>query len=171
LQKKTAKGVVTEAEDVAKAQAKPLTEKAQAIRTEAQNRADTILGKSTDAARVEEIILGKDAEVWKETSDIILSTPGGKEKFAEAVGQVVADEANKSLKGAIQKWKYIGDRLTEYQLMTPKQVAEIDAKLQEIFVAPVDLKQKLTMSQKLLRNAIIGYVAPRATTPLVDAVF
>jgi RNA 3'-terminal phosphate cyclase len=171
LQKKTAKGVVTEAKETAKGLAKPLTEKAQAIRDEAQKRADTILGKSTDPKRVKEIILGSDKDVWEETSMLILSNPGGKEKFAEAVGQVVADEAKSSLKGAMKNWKYIGDNLVTYQLMTPKQVAQIEAKLQEIYVSPVDLSQKITMSQRLLRNALIGYIAPRVTKPLVDVVF
>jgi len=163
LQKKTAKGVVTEAETAAKAQAKPLTEKAQAIRDEAQKRAETILSGTTDAKRVKDIILGSDKDVWQETSRIILSTPGGKEKFADAVGQVIADKASSSLKGAIQDWKYIGDNLTTYQLMSPQQVAQIEAKLQEVFLAPVDVSQKITMAQRLLRNAIVGYVAPAAT--------
>ena len=171
LQKKTAKGVVSEAEDTAKTLAKPLTEKAKVIRDEAQKRAETILGKSTDPDRVKEVILGKDKDVWEETSKIILSSPGGKEKFADAVGQVVADEAGKSLKGAIQNWKYIGDRLMTYKLMSPKQVAEIESKLQEIYVSPVDVNQKITMSQRLLRNALIGYIAARPTGKAVDLIF
>lgn len=163
LQKKTAKGVVSEAETVAKAQAKPLTEKAKAIRDEAQKRADTILAGTTDAKRVKDIILGSDKDVWEETSRIVLSNPEGKKKFAEAIGQVISDRAASSLKGAIQDWKYIGDNLITYKLMSPKQVAEIEAKLQEVFLTPVDLGQKITMTQRLLRNAIVGYVAPAAT--------
>ena len=163
LQKKTAKGVVTEAETAAKAQAKPLTEKAKAIRDEAQKRADTILAGTTDEKRVKDIILGSDKDVWEETSRIVLSTPGGKEKFAEAVGQVVSKRAASSLKGAIQDWEYIGRNLITYKLMSPSQVANVEAKLQEIFVTPVDVSQKITMTQRLLRNAIVGYVAPAAT--------
>jgi len=163
LQKKTAKGVVTEAEAEAKVLAKPLTEKAKAIRDEAQKRADTILAGTTDEKRVKDIILGSDKDVWEETSRIILSTPGGKEKFAEAVGQVVSKRAASSLKGAIQDWEYIGRNLITYKLMSPSQVANVEAKLQEIFVTPVDVSQKITMTQRLLRNAIVGYVAPAAT--------
>jgi len=167
LQKKTAKGVVTEAEATAKAQAKPLTEQAQAVRAEAQKRADTILAGTTDAKRVKDIILGSDKQVWEETSQIILSTPGGKEKFADAVGQVISDRAATSLKGAIQDWKYIGDNLITYKLMSPQQVSQIEAKLQEVFVTPVDLNQKITMTQRLMRNAIVGYISP-AVTRLIE---
>jgi len=154
---------VSEAETAAKAQAKPLTEKAKAIRDEAQKRADTILAGTTDEKRVKDIILGSDKDVWEETSRIVLSTPGGKEKFAEAVGQVISKRAASSLKGAIQDWEYIGRNLITYKLMSPSQVANVEAKLQEIFVTPVDVSQKITMTQRLLRNAIVGYVAPAAT--------
>lgn len=167
LQKKTAKGVVSEAETEAKTLAKPLTEKAKAIREEAQKRADTILAGTTDNMRVKEILLGKDKEVWEETSKIVLSNPEGKKKFADAVGQIISDKAASSLKGAIQDWKYIGDNLITYKLMSPKQVADIEAKLQEVFLTPVDIGQKITMTQRLLRNAIVGYVAP-ATTRLIE---
>jgi hypothetical protein len=167
LQKKTAKGVVTEAETAAKAQAKPLTEKAKAVRDEAQKRADTILAGTTDAKRVKDIILGSDKDVWEETSRIVLSNPEGKKKFAEAVGQVISDRAASSLKGAIQDWKYIGDNLITYKLMSPQQVAQVEAKLQEVFLAPVDINQKITMTQRLMRNAIVGYISP-AVTRLVE---
>jgi len=163
LQKKTASGVVSEAEAAAQAQGKPLTEAAKTMRAEAQKYADTILGGTTDAKRVKDIILSSDKDVWEETSRIILSTPGGKEKFGDAVGQVIADRATSSFKGALQDWKYIGDNLTTYGLMSPKQVSEIESKLSEVFLAPVDLRQKITMAQRLLRNAVAGYVAPAIT--------
>ena len=91
-----------------------------------------------------------------------MSTPGGKEKLAEAVNQIVADKATSSLKGAIDDWKYIGQRLIDNGLMDANKVAETAAKLQEIFVAPVDLRRKTTMAERLVRNALVGYVAPAA---------
>jgi cell division septum initiation protein DivIVA len=161
-EKKLAAGVVKEAETEAAGVTKAAGAEAQKIRAEAQTRADTILKGTTDADRVRQIILGTDDAAWKETSNIVLSTPGGKEKFADAVNQILADKATSSLKGAIDDWKYIGQRLIDNGLMDSKKVAETAAKLQEIFVTPVDLRRKTTMAERLVRNALVGYVVPSA---------
>ena len=166
-EKKLASGVVKGAEAEAADITKAAGAQAGQVRTEAQNRANTILKGTTDADRVRQIVLGTDDAAWKEMSNIVLSSPGGKEKFADAVNQILADKATSSLKGAIDDWKYIGQRLIDNNLMSPQKVAETQAKLQEIFVAPVDLRQKSTMVQRLMRNAIVGYVAP-ATARLAD---
>jgi len=159
-EKKLAAGVVKEAETEAAGITKAAGAEAQKIRAEAQTRADTILKGTTDADRVRQIILGTDDAAWKETSNIVLSTPGGKEKLAEAVNQIIADKATSSLKGAIDDWKYIGQRLIDNGLMDSNKVAETAAKLQEIFVAPVDLRRQTTMAERLIRNALVGYAAP-----------
>ena len=161
-EKKLAAGVVKEAETEAAGITKAAGAEAGKIRAEAQTRADTILKGTTDADRVRQIILGTDDAAWKETSNIVLSTPGGKEKFADAVNQILADKATSSLKGAIDDWKYIGQRLIDNGLMDSKKVAETAAKLQEIFVTPVDLRRKTTMAERLVRNALVGYVVPSA---------
>jgi cell division septum initiation protein DivIVA len=161
-EKKLAAGVVKEAETEAAGVTKAASAEAQKIRAEAQTRADTIFKGTTDADRVRQIILGTDDAAWKETSNIVLSTPGGKEKFADAVNQILADKATSSLKGAIDDWKYIGQRLIDNGLMDSKKVAETAAKLQEIFVTPIDLKRKTTMAERLVRNALVGYVVPSA---------
>jgi cell division septum initiation protein DivIVA len=165
-EKKLAAGVKKEAEEEAAGITKAAGAEAQKIRAEAQSRADTILKGTTDADRVRQIILGTDDAAWKETSNILLSTPGGKEKLAEAVNQIVADKATSSLKGAIDDWKYIGQRLIDNGLMDANKVAETAAKLQEIFVAPVDLRRKTTMAERLVRNALTGYFAPGAVRAL-----
>jgi hypothetical protein len=82
--------------------------------------------------------------------------------LADAVNEILASKAEKSLKGAIDDWKYIGQRLIDNGLMDSNKVAETAARLQEIFVAPVDLRRKLTIAEKLLRNAVAGYAAPAA---------
>lgn len=159
-EKKLAAGVVKKAETEAADITKAAGAEAGKIRAEAQTRADTILKGTTDADRVRQIILGTDDAAWKETANIVLSTPGGKEKFAEAVNQIIADKATSSLKGAIDDWKYIGQRLIDNGLMDSNKVAETAAKLQEIFVAPVDLRRQTTMAERLIRNALVGYAAP-----------
>jgi len=148
------KAITKEAEE----KATPLTKEAQAVRDKAQKDADIILAGTTAPARVRDIIMSKNANEWEATSKILLSSPGGKEKFAEAVGQVIADRASKSLKGAIEDMKYIGDNLVSYGMMSPEQAAGIQSKLQEIFVMPVSDTQKMSMAQKLVRNSLVGYV-------------
>jgi cell division septum initiation protein DivIVA len=153
-------GVIKRAETEAAGVTKTAGDEAKRVLAEAKKRADTILAGTTDADRTRQIILGTDDAAWKETSQIILSTPGGKEKLADAVNQIISDKATSSLKGAIDDWKYIGQRLIDNGLMDSKRVAETAAKLQEIFVAPVDLRRKTTMAERLVRNALVGYVAP-----------
>jgi cell division septum initiation protein DivIVA len=161
-EKKLAAGVVKRAETEAGDITQATGAEAQKIRAEAQKRADTILAGTTDADRTRQIILGTDAAAWKEASQIILSAPGGKEKLADAVNQILADKAQGSLKSAIDDWKYIGQRLIDNNLMSSDDVSRTAAKLQEIFVAPVDLRRKLTMTERLVRNAVLGYAAPAA---------
>jgi len=155
-----AEKLIREQTEAAQAKAGTLTKTADTVRKEAQDKANLILAGTTDAARIKDIILGKDAKVWQETANIILATPGGKEKFGQAVGQVIADEAGKSLKGAITNMKYIGDNLVTSGLMDAKGVQALQSKLEEIFVAPVSLKEKSTFAQRAVRNAIVGYAAP-----------
>jgi len=157
-----AEKLIREKMQAAQAESGQLTKSAEAVRKEAQDKAKTILAGTTDATRIKDIILSKDAEVLSETAKIILATPGGKEKFAEAVGQVIADEASKSLKGAITNMKYIGDNLTTYGLMDAKAVQQLQAKLEEIFVAPINLREKTTLAQRAVRNAITSYLVPGA---------
>jgi len=165
-EKKLAAGVVKEAETEAAGVTKAAGAEAQKIRADAQARADTILKGTTDADIARQIIVGTDDAAWKEMSQIILSTPGGKEKLSDAVHQILAKKAQSSLKGAMNEWEYIGQRLIDNNLMSAEKVAQTAAKMQEIFVAPVDLRQKSTMVQRLMRNAIVGYAAPAAVRVL-----
>jgi cell division septum initiation protein DivIVA len=169
-EKKLAAGVVKRAETEAADVTKAAGAEAGKIRADAQARADTILAGTTDADRVRQIILGTDDAAWKEASQIILSYSDGKERLADAVNQILASKAERSLKGAIDDWKYIGQRLIDNGLMDSNKVAETAARLQEIFVAPVDLRRKLTIAEKLLRNAVVGYAAPAAVGAGTSAV-
>lgn len=155
-----AEKLIREKTQAAQTEAGQLTKTAEGVRKEAQEKANIILSGTTDAQRIKDIILGKNAEVWNETAQIILAAPGGKEKFGQAVGQVIADEASKSLKGAITNMKYIGDNLVTYGLMDAKAVQQLQTKLEEIFVAPINLQEKTTLAQRAVRNAIVSYAAP-----------
>lgn len=155
---------VAQQEAAAKTQAGELTKEAGDVRSKAQELARLITaGDTTGPARVRDLILSKNEKELTEAAKIILASPGGKEKFGEAVGQVIAEKANKNLKGAIDDWRYIGDNLVSAGLMSADDVARIQSKLQEVFVAPIDIGEKITWAQRLMRNAIAGYAAPAVT--------
>jgi hypothetical protein len=140
--------------------AKPLTEKAGAITKEAQQKADLILGKSVEPKRVADFLLRGTREEWSTIAPIISGTPGGKEKLASAVGQVIADRANQSLKGAISDMKLMADNLVSSNLMSKAEADKLIGKLEEVFIMPIDEIMRTTLSQRLIRNAIIGYAYP-----------
>jgi len=150
---KQAGKVVGEAET----QAGQLTKEAQAVRDRAAQTAKLITsGDKSGAARVRDLIFSQNEKELAETSRIILGTPGGREKFAEAVGQVISERAASSLKGAINDWRYVSDNLVSNGLLDAKQAEQITKKLNDIFVTPVSLAQKTTMLQRAIRGAIVG---------------
>jgi len=170
LEKKTASEIKATGEKEAAAVTKQAGTEASAIRQAAEDKAKVILAGTTDSRRVRDIILGKNRAEFEEMSRIVLAEPDGKEQFAKAVGQVIADKAGGSLKGAINDWKYISDDLVSYGLMTKSQTDAIAAKLNEIYVAPASLADKMSITQRLINNAILGYGVPRPVGAIIETV-
>jgi len=157
----------TEAADVqaaleaeAKKRATPLTEQAGEITKEAKKKADLILGTAYDFERVSNFLLNGSAEDWAVISPIIANTPGGKQKLASAVGQVIADRANQSLKGAIFDMRKLATKLADNNLMPKSEADKLIGKLEEVFVMPIDEATRTTFTDRLIRNAILGYGYP-----------
>lgn len=170
LQDKAAADVESAAKKEVSAVTKQAGTEASAIRQAAEDKAKVILAGTTDSKRVRDIILGRNRAEFEEMSRIVLAEPEGKKQFAKAVGQVIADKAGSSLKGAINDWKYISDDLVSYNLMTKSQTDAIASKLQEIYVAPASLADKMSMTQRLINNAILGYGIPRPVGELYETV-
>lgn len=170
LQDKAAADVESAAKKEVSAVTKQAGTEASAIRQAAEDKAKVILAGTTDSKRVRDIILGRNRAEFEEMSRIVLAEPDGKKQFAKAVGQVIADKAGSSLKGAIDDWKYISDDLVSYNLMTKSQTDAIASKLQEIYVAPASLADKMSMTQRLINNAILGYGIPRPVGELYETV-
>jgi hypothetical protein len=141
--------------------AEPLIQQAGAITKEAQQKADLILGKAVEPKRVADFLLRGTRDEWSTIAPIISGTPGGKEKLAGAVGQVIADRANQSLKGAIADMKLMADNLVSSNLMSKAEADKLIGKLEEVFIMPIDEAMRTTLSQRLIRNAIVGYGYPR----------
>jgi hypothetical protein len=169
-QEKAASGVESAAKKEASKLTKEAGTEASAIRQAAEDKAKVILAGTTDSRRVRDIIFGRNRAEFEEISRIVLAEPKGKEQFAKAVGQVIADKAQGSLSGAIKDWKYISDDLVSYGLMTKAQTDAIAARLQEIYVAPASLADKMSFTQRLINNAILGYAIPRPVGEISEMV-
>jgi len=162
-----AKQLETEAGQVAA----PLTKEAQKVRQEAQKKVDELLADTTASDRVEKIITGSKQSEWQAMGEILRNTPGGQDKFSKAVSQVIAREAERSLKGAINKMQKIGDRAVEFGLMDQKAVDALQKKLSDIFVAPIDQLTKTTMLQRAIKNAFVFEVGRPAQAVVDQALF
>jgi hypothetical protein len=170
LQNKAASDVESAAKKEISTLGKQAGTEASAVRQAAEDKAKVILAGTTDSMRVRDIIFGKNRAEFQEMSRIVLAEPDGKKQFAKAVGQVIADKAQGSLSGAIKDWKYISDDLVSYGLMTKAQTDAIASKLNEIYVAPASLADKMSFTQRLINNAILGYAVPRPVGEIYETV-
>lgn len=162
---RAAKKEVTVAEEAAAG----LTKEAQAIRKSAQETANLLTkGDTSGAARVRDLIMSEKSNEIVETAKIILAEPRGREQFANAVSQVVADMANESPKNAAKKWKYIGDRMMDANLIDKKLFDRITNQIQEILVTPISEAQRLSMFQNVLRNAVVFAGGTYGVSPAVQ---
>ena len=170
-QRGLAQSTVQKAQAQAPKAGEPLLKEAQAVRSEADKKVNTLLANTTDESRLEQILLGTNAKEWELMAPIIRSTPGAKEKLAEGVGQIVARAAEISLKGARAKMDGLGERLVDFGVMDKAAVNNIKSKLDDILLTPVSAQEKTTMIQRLMRNALVGYfgaIPPRAAQAVAD---
>jgi len=169
-QKKTASKIKAASREEAEAVTTQAGKEAAAVRKAAEDKAKVILAETTDPERLRDIVFNKKDVEWEEMSRIVLAETDGKAKFAKAIGEVIADKASSSLKGAIDDWKFISNRLTKYGLMDKSQTDAIASKLNEIYVAPASLADKMSITQRLINNAILGYGIPRPVGAIVETV-
>jgi hypothetical protein len=138
-----------------------LTKEAAALRKSAEENAKLLTrGYGSDPERIADLIVSRDINELVETAEVILSNPAGKERFADAVSQVVADLADKSSKTVVQKWKYVGPRLVKAGLIDERLSQQLADQLQELLVTPVSAQEKLTLVKSLFKNAIVSYAGP-----------
>lgn len=150
--RKTGEAEVKTAETAAGA----LTKEAEAARKEGQRVAELLTrGDQSGAARVRDLVTTEKNDELVEAARVIMDNPQGRQRFADAVSQVVADMASQSPKTAAQKWKYISDRMIEAGLLDKPFTDRIAGQLQEILVTPMADAQRLSMAQNLVRNALV----------------
>jgi hypothetical protein len=141
--------------------AKGLTKEAEALRKSAQETADLLTrGDQSGPERVRDLIMSEKMNELTETAKVILDNPVGKERFADAVSQVIARLANRSPKTAVDKWEEIGTRLVGVGLIDERLNQQLVGQLQELLVTPVSAQEKLTLVKSLFKNAIVSYGGP-----------
>jgi hypothetical protein len=129
----------------------------------AEKEAQTILGSAEPAARVVEIINKGDRTLWDRVAPSIAAAPKGREILGEAVRQSLADRATQGIFGTIRFWESsLKDSLGRTGLMGARELDQISRQLREIQDVAIPEQQKLTLAGRLIKNAIVGYVAPGA---------
>ena len=134
-------------------------QQAGAITAEAQKRVNTILGDSSPAKRIREIILGGKQSVWNEVGPILASSPQGKKAISDAVLQVIAPE---EMGGLVKLTKFredVAPFLKSSNLMSEGQIAALETQLRTIYNSALGQPAKLNMMQTAVKNAIIGVTA------------
>jgi len=129
--------------------------------SEGQKKVDILLTGKEPAKRIEQLILGNNKEEWDAIAPIIKSDPKGTEILSQVITQVIARQAAGSLKSAISTMINLSDTLVERNLMSKDVADKLIKDLQEVFVAPSDLKVKIPYAQRLIKDAITGYAIPR----------
>jgi len=143
----------------------PFAERSQQLREDASNMKKLLLGESTDVKRIESFLTSGSREEWQEISRVLKDTPGGKERIADAVGQILARKFESSPKSAIDSLEQMGNNLTSYGLLDQKAVSELMRKMNEIYNSPVGSVSKSTFVQRLVRNAIVGGIQTATGVP------
>lgn len=130
------------------------------ITKEAEQTINRLIGSKEAPLQIKNMILSGDRETWNTVAPVIAASPKGKETLAEAVNQIMADKASTGLRSAgITFRENVAPALRRTGLMDEAKLAKLQSQLDEIAKVAVNDEQKLSLAQRILRNAITGYVA------------
>lgn len=131
------------------------------ITREAEKMVDRLIGSKEAPLQIKNMILSGERETWNTIAPVIAKTNRGKETLAEAVNQIMADKASTGLRSAgITFRENVAPALRRTGLMDEGKISKLQAQLDEIAKVAVNEEQKLSLAQRVLRNAITGYAAP-----------
>ncbi len=153
---KESQRILGQAPEAVKEATTPLTKQAEQIQKESDNFNKLLLGEKVDFKEVENLLTNFDRARWEAIKPIVEKTPGAKEKIAEAISQIVARQAESSLKGAATKFKDISENLVQQGVLDKTEVNRINAEFNKIFEMPVGKQAKVNYIAKLVNRTIIG---------------
>ena len=151
----------TMAKESGKVIEKEAGKEAEKITKEAEKTVDRLIGSKEAPMQIKNMILSGDRETWNTIAPVISQTTKGKELLAEAVNQIMADKASTGLRSAgITFRENVAPALRRTGLMDEKKITKLQSQLDEITKVVMNEEEKISFVQRLLRNAITGYVAP-----------
>jgi len=134
---------------------------AEKITGNAAKRVKVILGDKFAAQRVKDLILSGSKSQWGEVIPILVKSPEGKKVLGEAVTQVMASRAETGLRTAPEFFRdNVRPALESSNLVPKAQLDSIQSTLETIKNSTLPDELKMTLGQRLLRNALTGYLLP-----------
>lgn len=153
-------------EKVATKEASRITEKAEA-------QVNRLIGTKEAPLQIKNMLLSGDRATWDAIAPVLGRTDEGKALLADAISQVMADRATTGIRTAGMTFRdAVAPALKRTGLMPEAQINRLQSQLDEIARMALPQEQKLTFAQRVIRNAIMSYVAPailyRAPSSAVD---
>lgn len=131
------------------------------ITQKAEEFAKRLIGSKEAPLQIKNMILSGDRETWDAVAPVIAQTPNGRKLLADAVGQVMADRASTGIRTAGVTFRdAVAPALRRTGLMAEKDINKLQMQLDEIAKTPLNEEQRLSLAQRLIRDAITGYALP-----------
>lgn len=140
---------------------KVTTKEADRIVKEAEAQVSRLIGTKEAPLQVKNMLLSGDRETWDAIAPVLGRTDEGKALLADAISQVMADRAMTGVRTAGMTFRdAVAPALKRTNLMPEAQINRLQSQLDEIARIVLPQEQKLTLAQRVIRNAIMSYVAP-----------
>lgn len=152
---------------------KVTTKEAGDIAKEAEAKVSRLIGTKEAPLQIKNMLLSGDRATWDAIAPVLGRTDEGKALLADAISQVMADRATTGVRTAGMTFRdAVAPALKRTKLMPEAQINRLQLQLDEIARMALPQEQKLTFAQRVIRNAIMSYVAPailyRAPSSAVD---
>jgi hypothetical protein len=152
---------------------KVATKEASRITKEAEAQVNRLIGTKEAPLQIKNMLLSGDRATWDAIAPVLGRTDEGKALLADAISQVMADRATTGVRTAGMTFRdAVAPALKRTGLMPEAQINRLQSQLDEIARMALPQEQKLTFAQRVIRNAIMSYVAPailyRAPSSAVD---
>lgn len=140
---------------------KVTTKEAGNIAKEAEAKVSRLIGTKEAPLQIKNMLLSGDRATWDAIAPVLGRTDEGKALLADAISQVMADRATTGVRTAGMTFRdAVAPALKRTKLMPEAQINRLQLQLDEIARMALPQEQKLTFAQRVIRNAIMSYVAP-----------
>ena len=149
--------------------AKETTAAGQKALSEAEQRANMILGDKFPADRIKGLLTSGSKKEWQEIGPMIAKSPEGKKAFAQALQMALGQDVSGLVLtkpgsiGALFEDK-IAPAIRDAKLMDDKQLGILRSQLEKVYQSPRTPEAKLGMRDQLILRAIQGGGATLGTS-------